>query len=237
MKSTGSVAGAALALFWWVALGVAMPAILETTTLTYDSTTITMTDPADRTYPTTITSTAVASYVSASTTTIDHLTFVDPWPVSPIPESFPYTMKQTRVTVRTVLPPSRTADALPATTITAYATYILWTLSDFDMVPYIPPGCADPGNCKPPAIKPTRCESTNRETRCATQCEVKDFLWFCLQANNSTLGASEAKPQGRACYGKNGEWEQLLEPCDHTDFAPWCKACEPGWPDSQLTSR
>ncbi len=117
-----------------------------------------MTDPADRTYPTTITSTSAASYVSASATTIDHLTFIDPWPVSPVMESFPYNMTQTRITARTILPSSGATGSPSTATVTAYATYGLWALSDFGMVPSESPGCANPRNCKPPAIKPTRCE-------------------------------------------------------------------------------
>ncbi len=192
-----------------------------------------MTDPADRTYPTTVTRASTTSYTSASATTIDQVTFIDPWPISPAMESFPYTMTQTRITARTVLPRSGATDSPATITTTAYATYILWTIVDLDMEPDRSPACAGPGNCNPPAIKPTRCEQTGRETRCATQCELRDWLWFCLQSNNSTQGALTEKPEGRSCYAKNGQWEQLLEPCDHTDYAPGCKPCVPRLRDDQ----
>src|SRR3569833_391187 len=215
-----------------------------------------MTDPSDRTYPTTITrfSTATIGTAPASAVTVDRITYIDPWPVSPTDESYPYTMTQTRVTARTILPPSSFISAsttaisaispsvatpvLPSstTTMTALATYILWQPSYFDLDPAEPPGCLQPGDCAPArAVKPSRCEGQGRETRCAVQCEYQDYLFFCLIAGTSKNGTiltptTEDKPQGRVCIDKDSGklTQQLLEPCDHTDVAPWCKHCEAG---------
>ncbi|KAK0639845.1 hypothetical protein B0T16DRAFT_395498 [Cercophora newfieldiana] len=105
-----------------------------------------MTDPADRTYPTTITNTLATTHRANPTDplTIDQITLLDPWPTSPDPQSVPFTMTQTAITTRTISPLSSS----PTTTIlNTTVFYKLWTIQAFDMPPYQDLTCPGPNGC------------------------------------------------------------------------------------------
>ena len=179
-----------------------------------------MSDPAERTYPTTITSTYSTVHSTAGVATTDHVTVIDPWPVSPDPESFPYTLLQTAITQRTISP----ASATPSTSsITATSTWFVWSIQPFDMPPSGLNDCSEPGECTYGAIKPhPRCDEQGRETRCVAQCLLKDWMWWCIAAKEGQMDP----PMGRVCAASNStDYKQLLEPCDHTDFSPLCPLC------------
>jgi hypothetical protein len=179
-----------------------------------------MTDPADRTYPTTVTNTYIKTKSDTSAVTIDQVTVLDPWPTSPDPEAVPFTMKETEITQRTISPTAGVATTL---SMTVTSTWILWTTSFLDMPPSSPPECPGPGGCSYPSVKPhPRCRALSRETRCAAQCTLKDWMWWCKShAELETNG-----PVGRVCSdGNSTDYEYLLEPCDHTDFKPGCPLC------------
>lgn len=186
-----------------------------------------MVDPADLTYPTTLTTIYSTTYTNAAAVTVDEVTVIDPWPTSPDPASAPYTKTETQITQRTV---SAAGAAPTATSITATAVWLLWTIQPFDMVPYEPPACPGPDGCSYPSIKPHwKCLDMHLETRCYRQCVLKNWMWWCrrsAEAEGDGLG-----PVGRVCAGTNttvAEWEPLLEPCDHTDMMPGCSIC-PGY--------
>ncbi|KAK4638846.1 hypothetical protein QC761_0102170 [Podospora bellae-mahoneyi] len=198
------------------------------------------------TYPTTIITTLTTTYTNPSTpsaTTIDHITLLDPWPVSPDFESiFPYPLTQTEILSRTIIhSPSSTSISPPTSTT---LTWSLWAVQAFDMSPYVPPICPGPEGeegCAYGSIKPHyRCEELGLETRCARQCELKDWIWWCRLPRNdgkdSLGGGLGGAPVGRVCAdrvdGRGGEggggglaWVPLVEPCDHTDFKVGCKVC------------
>jgi hypothetical protein len=179
-----------------------------------------MVDPADRTYPTTVTTTYSTTRTSAATVTVDHVTVIDPWPISPDPMSLPYTMFQTEITQRIISP----AAATPTTSsMTTNSTWLLWVIQNFDLPPAIPPECPGPGGCAPRSVKPhPLCEYSGRETRCPAQCQLKDWMWWCKKQ----VQGEQDTPMGRVCAGNNSTaYEQLLEPCDHTDFKPGCQLC------------
>jgi len=199
-----------------------------------------MTDPASRTYPTTITTNFTTTHMNNqtgnfTTATIDVVTLIDPWPVSPDPESPPYTVTQTAHTQRTILIspsyPTSSSPSIPSSTTTNITTtrvWTLWTIQAFDLPPYDTPACPGPGGCSYPAIKPhPRCAERKLETRCAAQCLLRDWMWWCA-------GRVDGEPEymGRVCAASNstgpwdGDGDQLLEPCDHTDFKPGCSICE-----------
>ncbi len=187
-----------------------------------------MTDPANRTYPTTITNIHTTTLTGPSATlTIDRITILDPWPISPDRESMPYTMTQTQLTTRVVSSPGATPSAIA---LTSTAVYNLWDILPFDMPPSQTPMCPSPErDCAYGSIKPNpRCEELGRETRCAAQCLLKDWLWWC--PTGRSYGKPEAGPVlGRVCYGDEdgkGAALQLMEPCDHTDFLAGCPRCK-----------
>lgn len=205
-----------------------------------------MPEAVTRTYPTTLTtilSPSTLAAVNPSATTIDHVTLIDPWPYYPDPELglAPLTLTQTALTKRSILAtflpsapspdPSAAFSPTPvtsvsSTTLTATSTFLVWPPQSFDMPDYLIPGCQYPDetmNCSlhDSSIKPdSRCLAMNRETRCARQCLLKDWTWFCA------TGEGAGDRVGRVCEGGKGEEDVLLgEPCDHTDYAPGCAIC------------
>jgi len=193
-----------------------------------------MPDPATRSYPTTITTLFTTTHTLSAqpgTTTIDHITVIDPWPTSPDPELAPYTQTETVITSRTI----SVAGATPTTTtseLRKIVTWTVWTIQPFDMRPFDPPACPGPGGCSWPSIKPAqKCLDLKMQTRCAKQCVLKDWLWWCAEGQQ-TLQETEVKglgPVGRVCAPTNSTvetWVPLLEPCDHTDWMPGCSICE-----------
>ncbi|KAK0666563.1 hypothetical protein QBC41DRAFT_397973 [Cercophora samala] len=193
-------------------------------------------------YPTTITTTLTTTYTNPSTpsaTTIDHITLLDPWPISPDFEViFPYPLTQTEILSRTViLSPSSTSISPPSSTTLNWS---LWAVQAFDMSPYVPPICPGPEGeegCAYGSIKPHyRCEELGLETRCARQCELKDWIWWCrLPRNDGKDSSGVGAPVGRVCADRaNGSvegggglaWVPLVEPCDHTDFKVGCAVCQ-----------
>ncbi|KAK0725117.1 hypothetical protein B0H67DRAFT_641568 [Lasiosphaeris hirsuta] len=188
-----------------------------------------MPDAADRTYPTTLTTTLAPTTLPITNlaTTIDAVTLIDPWPLSPDPERAPLTLTATAVTQRTILVSTTTT----RTALTSVATYLVWPPQPFDMPEWVTPGCQYPDpdmacSARGSSIKPDgRCLELKRETRCAAQCLLKDWTWWC-----ATGGA----PIGRVCEGPEGvngtvaagDFALVLgEPCDHTDYKPGCKIC------------
>ncbi|KAK3315571.1 hypothetical protein B0H66DRAFT_536437 [Apodospora peruviana] len=181
-----------------------------------------MADPATRSYPTTVTTIYSTTIAGAVGITIDRVTVLDPWPTSPDPEKVPFTMLETQVTERTVSPPGAAVTPTVATT-TAISTWILWGVLDFDMPPYSPPVCPGPGGCSYGTIKPNgRCMDLGWETTCASQCLLKDWMWWCAKSADSS-----APPMGRVCapVGNTTTYLQLYEPCDHTDYKTGCTLC------------
>ncbi|KAK4450940.1 hypothetical protein QBC34DRAFT_447904 [Podospora aff. communis PSN243] len=192
-----------------------------------------MTDPADRTYPTTITNilttTRSPSAPTGAPLTIDHITLLDPWPTSPDPQSVPFTLTQTALTQRTI----SAAGATPTTlSLNSTIFYKLWTIQALDMVPYEPPVCPGPGGCSYPAIKPhAECSKLKMQTRCAAQCQLKDWMWWCrghIEGERDYEGRVCARTPNATEVGMAGKtWEvELLEPCDHTDLKPGCTICD-----------
>lgn len=190
-----------------------------------------MVDPATRSYPTTVTTiftTMHTAPASPATTTIDLVTVIDPWPTSPDPELVPYTKTETQITQRTL---SASGTTPTTTTLTSISTWTVWTIQAFDMRPFDPPACPGPQGCSWPSIKPSqRCLDLKMQTRCAKQCVLKDWLWWCAegQAPEGDRGMGLG-PVGRVCAATNStseSWVPLLEPCDHTDWKPGCSLCE-----------
>ncbi|KAK4196032.1 hypothetical protein QBC40DRAFT_184436 [Triangularia verruculosa] len=192
-------------------------------------------------YPTTGTTTSTTTYTNPSTpfaTTIDHITLLDPWPVSPdFASIFPYPLTQTEIVSRTIiLSPSSTSVLPPYSTTLDWS---LWAVQSFDMPPYDAPICPGPEGeegCAYGSIKPDyRCEDLGLETRCARQCELKDWVWWCrLPRNDGKDSSGLGAPMGRVCadrakgLGDGGgglAWVPLVEPCDHTDFKVGCPFC------------
>ncbi|KAK3347249.1 hypothetical protein B0T25DRAFT_584271 [Lasiosphaeria hispida] len=200
--------------------------------------TSTMPDAADRTYPTTLTTIFAATTLpmaNRSATTIDAITLIDPWPLSPDPEHAPLTLTATAVTQRTVIASSAT---ITSTAITSVATYLVWPPQPFDMPDWVPPRCQYPDpdmacSLRGSSIKPDgRCTELHRETRCAAQCLLKDWTWWC--ATGLDKGKEAGHPIGRVCEGPegangtvaSGDFALVIgEPCDHTDYRPGCKVC------------
>lgn len=180
-----------------------------------------MIDPGDRTYPTIVTSTFASTRTQGRLTTVDQITILDNWTTSPDPTLVPYTMVQTETTQRTV----SAAGAEPTMTVlNSTTTWIVWTVSAFDMPPYQSLECPGPDGCAYGTIKPNYlCDEMRRETRCAAQCELRDWLWWCRADGGINA------PIGRVCSdGNQTDYKMLLEPCDHTDFKSGCQVC-PGY--------
>ena len=219
------------AALWWqhgVREALARPGAQQATSTSADPDA--MTDPAERTYPTTFTRVQTATTaIAPSVVVVDTTTLIDPWPVSPDFELIPMTMLQTGITVRTVSTINALTNDTPTrTTLSTTSTWIMWGTAVTDMAVRPGPQCAQVqgADCNPPAVKQhPRCDELGRDTRCAAQCLLKDWLWWCYQ---HTAADKDLKPMGKLCYGNSTAYEQLLEPCDHTDFAPDCLACAPG---------
>ncbi|OAA66523.1 hypothetical protein SPI_01099 [Niveomyces insectorum RCEF 264] len=241
-------------------------ATVSATKLAFAST-LSTTDDAT-TYPTTVTSvgtTFLTSFPPAaagsaeSWVTARTITVLEPWPVSPDPENFPYTMLQTTVTRQTVThwvrptaatspspspsPVVESADAV-ATTLQPPTLWLIWDTQPFDMPVGDVPICEANGQtCTPPAWKPdSRCTARHMETRCGTQCIIRDWQWWCRKkqgattTGNYTLVADtdggngghdddDEVAMGRLCWGNSTNYMQLLEPCDATDYASSCTPC------------
>ncbi|KAM7208154.1 hypothetical protein V8F20_001434 [Naviculisporaceae sp. PSN 640] len=199
----------------------------------------TMDSPASWTFPTTRKTTYLTTTTGTAALTIDDVTVLDPWPTSPDPELVPHTMYETAITHRTIIPsPSSTpqtpnpeepqANTTITTMITSRTTYLLWAIYAFDMSPYTLPTCPGPENCAYSSIKPSgTCEELgpNWQTRCAGQCLLKDWMWWCTKVGEDDL----ANIRGRVCDdgggGTNATLVQLVEPCDHTDWKAGCLKC------------
>ena len=206
-----------------------------------------MPDAATRTYPTTLTtilSQSTLAVPNPSATTVDQVTLIDPWPLSPDPEFAPLTVTQTAVTQRTIfmtfLPPAPSPDpsatvvrspatSVTSTTIQATSTYLVWPPQPFDMPDWVTPTCQYPHeiracSLRDSSIKPDRrCTARNRETRCAAQCLLKDWTWWCATG----AGTGPGHRIGRVCEAALGEDVIVLgEPCDHTDYKPNCEVCQ-----------
>ncbi len=151
---------------------------------------------------------------------------IEPWPSSPDPDFFPYTIIQTAITEQTIThhmtlakdgPPTQD---VTKTTLTVPSTWIIWETAATDMPVGTPPDCGGP--CTPSAIKPHGvCYEKRLETRCAAQCTIRDWQWWCYKHPPG----DQDPPQGKICWTNSTSYEQLLEPCDHTDFLPNCKQC------------
>ncbi|CAK7213099.1 hypothetical protein SBRCBS47491_001687 [Sporothrix bragantina] len=192
------------------------------------------------TYPTTITSiwtTTITSSASPSDiwTTARTVTVLEPWSVSPDPYgNFPYTIHQTSIIRETV---AHAATTVTPAASTAYPTWVLWDTQAADLPVGNVPRCESVASsngvtkgCAPSALKPdTRCLDLGLETRCHAQCIIRDWQWWCRQADDGLLVSNSSDsselPMGRLCWGNSHNYTQLVEPCDGTDYPPDCDAC------------
>jgi len=168
-----------------------------------------------------------ATFYAESRVTADIVTTIEPWLSAPDPESFPYSITQTVITDRTVtyeLTQSKdgpSTESVTRTKETVSSAWLIWETSPTDMPVGRDPQCA-PG-CTPSAIKAHPvCVEEGLETRCASQCTIRDYQWWCYRHK----ATDEALPQGKLCWANSTHYEQLMEPCDHTDFPPGCKPCD-----------
>ncbi len=189
--------------------------------------------PPPSTYPTTVTRswsrtssqiprTALATD-AIPTTTVKTVTVLEPWPSSPNPELFPYTLTQTAITDRREeMVDGDTRRVLVSTTQAVTSTWVVWDTAPTDL----PRGMELPKCevCAPPRIKQDkRCTERGLETACHSQCKIRQVegfdVWWCHQ--RTTNDTSEVAI-GRVCSGGGNYYEQLLEPCDHADHRHDC---------------
>lgn len=209
------------------------------------------------TYPTTVTriwSRTLSDKAKASETavTVQTVTMYEPWPTSPNPENFPYTLLQTAVTARDVYKATTDAQGqvsatgppltvTPARTVTVTSTWVLWNTSPTDLaVGEKPAGCkhSNPHNdqkCATPNLKQdTRCLEHGLTTACHSQCKIRRVegmeLWWCQKRGDGTsktgdAGGTREVAIGRVCTDSMGYYKQLLEPCDTMDHVHDCQPC------------
>lgn len=194
------------------------------------------------TYPTTVTSlwsTTITTFATAAAgasspipapdtwITVRTVTLLDPWPVSPDPYLYPYTILETSIVKDTVVHGASTT----TTASTAYPTWLVWDTQGADLPVGNVPQCAKTdtgGQCAPPAWKPdTRCLALGQETRCRAQCTIRNWQWWCEKAppDRDSVGGPVPVGMGRLCWGGAGNYTQLVEPCDDTDYPPECAPC------------
>jgi len=166
--------------------------------------------------------------------TIETNTLLEPWPASPT--SFPYTLVQTKIVHRTyettITKVRGEEDPTSTTSFTQVTVPSTWVLFKPEAT-YAAAGAALPcGECAPNGWEgDERCEALGLDTACQGQCEEKfGYLW-CYERYRSDEGS---KVMGRACWGKEREYMQLVEPCLATDHRISCTPCQgvdPSWDD------
>lgn len=219
-------------------------------------------------YPTTVTRiwsrtlTAKASETPSGTATADTgivtiqtVTMYEPWPSSPNPANFPYTMLQTAITSRDLYsahvdasgrlaPTGSSLTATPVEPRTVTSTWVLWDTSPTDLAAgQALPACDRTNDrndlkCATPNLKQdTRCIEHGLTTACHSQCKIRRVegwdLWWCHKRGDGTskLGKSGGGNDtrevaiGRVCTDSMGYYEQLLEPCDTMDHGHDCLPC------------
>lgn len=175
----------------------------------------------------------------------------EPWPLSPNPENFPYTMLQTAITSRglyaahvdaegRLAPTGSPLTATPVTPRTVTSTWVLWDTSPTDLaVGQALPACDRTNEhndlkCATPNLKQdTRCIEHGLTTACHSQCKIRRVegwdLWWCHRRGDGTSKAAGNDTRevavGRVCTDSMGYYEQLLEPCDTMDHRHDCLPC------------
>ncbi len=205
--------------------------------------------PSSSSAPSLTTTSAAETTTYTGSMAVQTVTLYEPWPSSPNPEWFPYTLTQTAVTTRHEYTVTLGADGLPSTSAlpnqepsgtvrTATSTWVLWTTSPTDLaVGQALPKCKD--GCTVHNMKQDRrCIDRGLVTACHSQCKIRQLehinAWVCQHRNNGTSkanntpGGSETREValGRVCTDTTGYYEQLLEPCDSMDHRHDCPSCD-----------
>ncbi|ERS97276.1 hypothetical protein HMPREF1624_06607 [Sporothrix schenckii ATCC 58251] len=175
----------------------------------------------------------------------------EPWPSSPNPEYFPYTLMQTAITSRhlysahvddkgRVAPTGAPWTATTVTPRTVTSTWVLWNTSPTDLAVGEALTPCDRSNghndqkCATPNLKQdTRCLEHGLTTACHSQCKIRRVegwdLWWCHKRGDGTSKAAGNDTRevaiGRVCTDSMGYYEQLLEPCDTMDHGHDCQPC------------
>lgn len=72
----------------------------------------------------------------------------------------------------------------------------------------------------------SRCAAKGLDTACQGQCRLREDIWWCYKMYYSDYGSDVQ--MGRACWGNDSYYEQLLEPCNVADHKVACVPCK-GW--------
>jgi hypothetical protein len=191
------------------------------------------------TYPTTVTHTYTRTSTSKLPRGLTHdeskpttavlfaVNLVEPWPSSPDPEEFPYTLTQTGYTKRYDVAVSAGSTAtLSSADVTATSTWVLWDTAATDL----PKGRRLP-KCEGCAVhagrRDPRCKDKGRETACHSQCKIRDVegrhVWWCHKRMPGD-GSTEVNI-GRVCADGTKWYQQLYEPCHVDDLRHDCPPC------------
>ena len=68
------------------------------------------------------------------------------------------------------------------------------------------------------------CVARSMQTACQGQCALREGVWWCYQMYYSDYDTP--LQMGRACWGANGTYRQLLRPCLVGDQRVGCSACK-----------
>jgi hypothetical protein len=85
--------------------------------------------------------------------------------------------------------------------------------------------------CSTAAIQEDRqCAALSLETACQGQCDMRDGIWWCRHMR--VLEDGTPAQMGRACWGGDEQYGQLMTPCVSGDYRIGCTPCEgraSGW--------
>lgn len=73
------------------------------------------------------------------------------------------------------------------------------------------------------ATADAECAAKGLDTACQGQCRWREGVWWCYRMYYSDWGGP--MQMGRACWGANGTYEQLVKPCAAADLRVGCSAC------------
>lgn len=84
--------------------------------------------------------------------------------------------------------------------------------------------CQQTGEGSSMAPPDAECVAKGMQTACQGQCALRDGVWWCYQMYYSDYGTP--LQMGRACWGANGTYKQLMRPCLIGDQRIGCSACK-----------
>ena len=112
---------------------------------------------------------------------------------------------------------------------TAPETFVLYEPQATDLPASTDPDAVLCDGCPDVAATPApdpACEALGLHTGCQGQCALEDGVFWCLQRWRAAQDRMPA--MGRACWGGNREYLQLMTPCRTGDFRIGCTACHGG---------